>query len=242
MVIVYTGWRRPIGCLSLQVFATKEPLIIGLFCGKWPVKMIHPMGLRHPVANAVASWLFFFLLERSHVKNRNKNEILKSQLAANSKTKLYMEWLYSWLLRITTSWWRQYWWNFSKVSSTVISWSKFSGELTFENFYLLPVPQVWPYRRSTDENSQKSVPSSFYIVNWVASWLLRISALYKIESVRSMRERARILKKSARYWIWCVKRLQIRLLRIFTLWKIKAGSVRERARILKNQLATDFAM
>ena len=26
------------------------PQIIGLFCGKWPVKIRHPMGLRHPVS------------------------------------------------------------------------------------------------------------------------------------------------------------------------------------------------
>ena len=29
-----TGWRRPIGCLQLQVIFAKEPLITGLFCGK----------------------------------------------------------------------------------------------------------------------------------------------------------------------------------------------------------------
>jgi len=44
-----TQWRRPIGCLKLQVFFAKEPLIIGFFCGKWPIKIRHPMGLRHPV-------------------------------------------------------------------------------------------------------------------------------------------------------------------------------------------------
>jgi len=30
-------------------FSAKEPPIIGLFCGKWPVKIRHPVGLRHPV-------------------------------------------------------------------------------------------------------------------------------------------------------------------------------------------------
>jgi len=39
-----TGWRTPIGCRS---FSEKEPLIIGLFCGKWPTKIRHPMGLRY---------------------------------------------------------------------------------------------------------------------------------------------------------------------------------------------------
>jgi len=44
-----TGWRRLIGCLKLQVIFTKEPLIIGLFCGTWLLKIRRPMGLRHPV-------------------------------------------------------------------------------------------------------------------------------------------------------------------------------------------------
>ena len=47
-----TGWRRSIGCLiSCRLFFAKEPLIIGLFCGRWPIKIRHPMGLRHPVAS-----------------------------------------------------------------------------------------------------------------------------------------------------------------------------------------------
>ena len=48
--IISTGWRRPIGCLKLQVICAKEPIIIGLFCGKWPIQIRHPMGLRHPVS------------------------------------------------------------------------------------------------------------------------------------------------------------------------------------------------
>jgi len=47
-----TGWQRPIGCLKLQVVFAKEPLIIGFFGGKWPVKTRHPMGLRHPVCES----------------------------------------------------------------------------------------------------------------------------------------------------------------------------------------------
>jgi len=30
-------------------FSQKETLIIGLFCGRWPIKIRHPMVLRHPV-------------------------------------------------------------------------------------------------------------------------------------------------------------------------------------------------
>ena len=46
-----TGWRRLIGCLKLQVICAKEPLILGLSCGKWPMRIRHPMTLRHPVSN-----------------------------------------------------------------------------------------------------------------------------------------------------------------------------------------------
>jgi len=35
--------------LSCRSFPAKEPLIIGLFCGKWHTKIRHPMGFRHPV-------------------------------------------------------------------------------------------------------------------------------------------------------------------------------------------------
>jgi len=35
--------------LSCRSFSAKEPPIIGLFCGKRPVMIRHPMGLCHPV-------------------------------------------------------------------------------------------------------------------------------------------------------------------------------------------------
>jgi len=35
--------------LSCRSFSTKEPLNIGHFCGKWPIKMRDPMSLCHPV-------------------------------------------------------------------------------------------------------------------------------------------------------------------------------------------------
>jgi len=41
--------------LSCKSFFAKELLSIGLFCGKWPIKIRHPMGLRHHVS---ASRLF----------------------------------------------------------------------------------------------------------------------------------------------------------------------------------------
>jgi len=38
--------------LSGRSFFAKEPLIIRLFCGKWPIKIRHPTTLRHPVLDA----------------------------------------------------------------------------------------------------------------------------------------------------------------------------------------------
>jgi len=47
------GGEDTYDALSCRSFFAKEPLIIGLFCGKWPVKIRHPMGLRHPVPRHV---------------------------------------------------------------------------------------------------------------------------------------------------------------------------------------------
>jgi len=49
-----TGWQRRIGWLRCRPFSAKEPLIIGLFCGKCPIHIRHPMTLRHPV------WWFIY--------------------------------------------------------------------------------------------------------------------------------------------------------------------------------------
>ena len=50
LTVECTRWRRPIGCAwSCRSFRGKEPLIIGLFCEKWPIKIRHPMGLCQPV-------------------------------------------------------------------------------------------------------------------------------------------------------------------------------------------------
>ena len=48
-VIGVQGGEDSQDALSCLRFFAKEPLIIGLFCGKWPMKIRHPMNLRHPV-------------------------------------------------------------------------------------------------------------------------------------------------------------------------------------------------
>jgi len=47
--VLGTGWQRLRQCLNLQVILCKKATNSGLFCGKWPMKIRHPMTLRHPV-------------------------------------------------------------------------------------------------------------------------------------------------------------------------------------------------
>jgi len=47
------GWRRLIGCLESQVIFIKRSTNLGLFCGKWTVKIRHPMILLHTVPEAL---------------------------------------------------------------------------------------------------------------------------------------------------------------------------------------------
>jgi len=48
--------QDPISCRS---FSTKEPLNIGHFCGKWPIKIRDPMSHCHPVLLQVYANLWF---------------------------------------------------------------------------------------------------------------------------------------------------------------------------------------
>ena len=49
--------------LSCRSLFSKESLIIGLFCGKRPVKIRHPMSLRHPV-RLVECLIFSFIFRK----------------------------------------------------------------------------------------------------------------------------------------------------------------------------------
>ena len=48
-VICVQGGEDSYDPLSCRSFSTKEPLNIGHFCRKWPIKIRDPMSLRHPV-------------------------------------------------------------------------------------------------------------------------------------------------------------------------------------------------
>jgi len=58
-VLGATGWRKCIGRLRFQVsFRRRAPKHIRLFCGKWPIKIRHPMRLWHPVVSCrLPKWL-----------------------------------------------------------------------------------------------------------------------------------------------------------------------------------------
>jgi len=47
------GGEDPQDALSCRSFFANEPLITGLLRGKWPVKIRHPVGLRHPARRLV---------------------------------------------------------------------------------------------------------------------------------------------------------------------------------------------
>ena len=88
--IIGTGWRRLIGSPKMQIFSSKEPLNIGHFCGKWPIKIRDSMSLRHPVVDmckeivlfSMASWLRTMVLECHFfiLKSQSMTEFLRSLL------------------------------------------------------------------------------------------------------------------------------------------------------------------
>ena len=52
---VVQGGEDPYDALSRGLLSVKEPLITGLFCGKWPLKIRHAMGLCHPASRSCDS-------------------------------------------------------------------------------------------------------------------------------------------------------------------------------------------
>jgi len=61
------GGEDPQDAFSCRSFFAKEPLIIGLFCGKWPIKIRHPMGLRHPELPLLARHNLLPLIHMCHI-------------------------------------------------------------------------------------------------------------------------------------------------------------------------------
>ena len=71
-------------------FPAKEPLITGLFCGKWPMKMRHPMGLRY----LYHSWLSLWRKMTYKDKARDlPTECCSVRCAKYQKTAPYVHWL-----------------------------------------------------------------------------------------------------------------------------------------------------
>ena len=53
-------------------FSAKEPLIIGHFCGKWPIQIRQPMTLHQPVRAVTTSWQHVYTVTTSSQQVRNK--------------------------------------------------------------------------------------------------------------------------------------------------------------------------
>ena len=75
LIWLYCNWTHgPQGgedlqdALSCRSFFAEEPLMIGLLCGKWHLKMKHPITLRHPVYCDVTH-LFFAKINLSFFLN-----------------------------------------------------------------------------------------------------------------------------------------------------------------------------
>jgi hypothetical protein len=60
------SWRLA-GCLMLRWFFAKEPLIIGLLCGKCPTKIRHPMTLCHPAYWHVYIYVYTYIYMYIHI-------------------------------------------------------------------------------------------------------------------------------------------------------------------------------
>jgi len=58
--------------LICSSFSEQEPLIIGLFCGKWPVRKGHPVGLGHPVANCFSAPIVSHVTRAWVISHRNE--------------------------------------------------------------------------------------------------------------------------------------------------------------------------
>jgi len=59
----------PQDALICRSFLAKQPLIMGLFFGKWPTKIRHPMGLRHLVAIFVRWLIHMCDMTHSYVRH-----------------------------------------------------------------------------------------------------------------------------------------------------------------------------
>ena len=57
--------QDPQDALSCRSFFTKEPLIIGIFCGQRPLRRRHPMGLRHCVLGIYIFDMYVFFRSRN---------------------------------------------------------------------------------------------------------------------------------------------------------------------------------
>ena len=84
--ILDTGRQRPIGRLQLISFFAKEPLISGLFYGKRPIKIRHPMGLHHPVPE---------LAVVSHNRQQNWQSLVITDTKVGCYGAKHQNWLYT---------------------------------------------------------------------------------------------------------------------------------------------------
>jgi len=105
--------------------AAKEPQIIGLFCAKWPIKIRHHMGLRHPVwTHHVRTWLLKIMVGSlkswfSFAKEPYKrDDILRTHHVRTCRKWAYHNWkitnLYFYVYHISYRKWACHIWKYVK--------------------------------------------------------------------------------------------------------------------------------
>jgi len=72
--ICIQGGEDPWVALSCRSFFAKEPLTIGLVCRKWPVKIRHPVGLRHPVCASRLWLVWHYIYEHANASCKHTSQ------------------------------------------------------------------------------------------------------------------------------------------------------------------------
>ena len=181
-------------CLKLQVNFAKKPPITGLFCGKWPIKIKYPTGLRHPVHCVQLCVIWRISTWQPFAGRRGGVRGGGGGVAPNRASMLVSNG-------------RLFWRNFSKVSCILILHGKFSSVLTFWEFNLTALHpnlsrhacfQLWPVRGPRQASGVMcSLPMSHALCVAVRCSALQCVAVCCVSNGRLF------VRRSRRVW-WCV--------------------------------------
>jgi len=148
------GGEDPWDALGCRSFFAKEPLILGLFCMTWPIKIRHPVTLRHPVLRYIYNVLLFCKhmnqstspSPRERAKWHVAADLVRGRFIANSFA-LHIHRV-SLLLRYI------YMYRVSSVSTRIIRPSPTNSQGLFCNTYVYISTRTNKFLPRTHEHSQ----------------------------------------------------------------------------------------